>query len=94
MFLLDMLDQLLRLRLSDDQLKFILWVMKECGTPTVPVFASLRKKQTQLAKDLGLKPERCISALGNEFSINNPAKFVALVSPLCVQSVCVNSFLL
>jgi hypothetical protein len=87
MFLLDMLDQLPRLRLSDDQLKFIVWVMKECGTPAVPAFASLRKKQTQLANDLGLKPERCVSALGSEFSINDPAKFFALVSTLCVQCV-------
>ncbi|KAJ7115666.1 hypothetical protein C8R44DRAFT_880092 [Mycena epipterygia] len=33
MFMLDLLDNLPRLRLSDDQLKSIIWVMRECGTP-------------------------------------------------------------
>ena len=35
MFMVDLLDRLPRLCLSDDHLKLILWVMKNCGTPGV-----------------------------------------------------------
>ncbi|KAJ6609615.1 hypothetical protein B0H10DRAFT_1954442 [Mycena sp. CBHHK59/15] len=37
--------------LSDDQLKTVIWVMRECKTPNVPSFTALRKKQAQLTKD-------------------------------------------
>jgi hypothetical protein len=86
MFMLDLLDQLPRLHLSDDQLKTIIWVMKECNTPNILNFSSLRRKQTLLAKALTLEPEQCTSALGNEFSFNDPAKFFPLVRLLdCVH---------
>ncbi|KAJ7772761.1 hypothetical protein B0H14DRAFT_3589979 [Mycena olivaceomarginata] len=42
--MLDLLDNLPRLRLSDDQLKTLTWVMRECGTPDIPSFSALRKK--------------------------------------------------
>ncbi|KAI0935086.1 hypothetical protein AcV7_003988 [Taiwanofungus camphoratus] len=55
MFMLDLSDNLPRLRLSDDQLKMILWIMRECGTPNVPSFAALRKKQIGLARNMSIK---------------------------------------
>ncbi|KAJ7827689.1 hypothetical protein B0H14DRAFT_3144540 [Mycena olivaceomarginata] len=52
MFMLDLLDNLPHLRLSDDQLKAIIWVMKECGTPNVPSFSTLRKMQKKMTQDI------------------------------------------
>ncbi|KAJ3559426.1 hypothetical protein NM688_g352 [Phlebia brevispora] len=78
MFMIDLLDSLPRLRLSDDHLKTILWVMKECGTPDVPSFTALRKVQKQLTDELDLQPIRHTSALGNEFYANCPARMLRL----------------
>ncbi|KAJ7849685.1 hypothetical protein B0H14DRAFT_3085998 [Mycena olivaceomarginata] len=55
---MDLLDNLLRLRLSDDQLKTIIWVMRECKTPDVPSFSALRKKQAELTKNVSIKTTR------------------------------------
>ncbi|KAJ7239090.1 hypothetical protein C8J57DRAFT_1528367 [Mycena rebaudengoi] len=79
MFMLDLLDNLPHLRLSDDQLKTIIWVMRECKTPDVPSFSALRKKQAQLTKDINLRTLGHVSAMGNEFYMNHPAELRALV---------------
>lgn len=79
MFLLDLLDSLPRLRLSDDQMKAIIWVMRECGTPQVPAFSALRRKQKMLAAEVGLAPRHHVSPLGNHFYMNHPAMLLALV---------------
>ncbi|KAK0444640.1 uncharacterized protein EV420DRAFT_1721990 [Desarmillaria tabescens] len=78
MFMLDLLDNLPRLRLLDDHLKAVIWVMRECGTPDVPSFSALCKTQTKLTHAFGLKPEHHISALGNHFYMNHPRKLLAL----------------
>ncbi|KAJ7839405.1 hypothetical protein B0H13DRAFT_2239608 [Mycena leptocephala] len=57
MFMLDLLDNLPRLRLSDDHLKAIIWVMRECKTPNVPSFSALRKKQASMTSEVGIKSE-------------------------------------
>ena len=77
--MLDLLDNLPRLRLSDDQLKTIIWVMRECRTPDVPTFSALRKKQAELTKDVKIQTIRHVSAMGNEFYMNHPAELLALV---------------
>ncbi|KAJ7443273.1 hypothetical protein FB451DRAFT_1190179 [Mycena latifolia] len=64
---INLLDSLPRLRLSDDHLKAIIWVMKECGTPNVPSFYALRKMQARLTRAVGLKPKHHTSALNNQF---------------------------
>ncbi|KAJ6613376.1 hypothetical protein B0H10DRAFT_1643835, partial [Mycena sp. CBHHK59/15] len=66
------------LRLSDDQLKTIIWVMRECRTPDVPTFSALRKKQAELTKDVKIQTIRHVSAMGNEFYMNHPAELLAL----------------
>ncbi|KAK7040964.1 hypothetical protein R3P38DRAFT_3452826 [Favolaschia claudopus] len=78
MFMLDLLDNLPRLRLSDDQLKTIIWVMRECKTPDVPSFNALRKKQAELTKDVNIGTRHHVSALGNEFFMNHQAELLAL----------------
>ncbi len=79
MFMLDLLDNLPRLRLSDDHLKAILWVMRECGTPNVPAFSALRKMQSSLARTVNLTPKHHTSSLGNHFYMNHPSQLFALV---------------
>jgi hypothetical protein len=79
MFMLDLLDNLPRLRLSDDHLKSIIWVMRECKTPDVPSFSALRKKQEFLTREIGIKSEQHTSSLGNHFYMNHPSKLLALV---------------
>ncbi|KAJ6482232.1 hypothetical protein DFH09DRAFT_950467 [Mycena vulgaris] len=76
--MLDLLDNLPRLRLSDDQLKTIIWVMRECKTPDVPSFSALRRKQAQLTKDVNIQTRHHVSAMGNEFYMNHPAELLAL----------------
>ncbi len=98
MFMLDLLDNLPRLRLSDDHLKAIIWVMRECGTPNVPSFYALRKKQSQLTQDVNIKPQRRMSSLGNVFFMNHPKDLIALVcrifkSPICYHSVINHTYL-
>ncbi|KAJ7663582.1 hypothetical protein B0H17DRAFT_1143991 [Mycena rosella] len=78
MFMLDLLDNLAWLRLSDNQLKTIIWVMHECRTPDVPLFSALRKKQAQLPAKVNIKTTRHVSAFGNEFYMNHPAELLAL----------------
>ena len=79
MFLLDLLDNLPRLRLSDEHLKMIIWVMKEAGTPEVPSFAALRAKQTELTKTLHIQTKRHVSPMGTVFYANGPAETFRLV---------------
>lgn len=79
MFFLDLLDNLPRLRLSDDHLKAVLWVMKECGTPNVPSFYKLRKTQDKLRTGY-LKTEEHTSISGDKFFMNNPVDIIRLVS--------------
>ncbi|KAJ7836514.1 hypothetical protein B0H13DRAFT_1913006 [Mycena leptocephala] len=78
MFMLDLLDNLPRLRLSDDHLKSIIWVMRECRTPNVPSFSALRKKQESLTRTAGIPSQHHTSSLGNHFYMNHPAKLFAL----------------
>ncbi|KAF7349037.1 hypothetical protein MVEN_01425300 [Mycena venus] len=78
MFMLDLLDNLPRLRLSDDHLKAIIWVMKECGTPDVPSFYALRKMQKKSTQDVGLQPRHHTSSLDNQFYMNHPNDLIRL----------------
>ncbi|KAG6818880.1 hypothetical protein H0H93_000679 [Arthromyces matolae] len=78
MFFLDLLDNLPRLRLSDDHMRAIIWAMRECGTPNVPTFSALRKFQASVTHDVLEKPEHHTSALGNHFFMNHPKKLLAL----------------
>lgn len=80
MFFIDLLDNMPRLRLSDDQIKAFLWVMRECGTPNVPSFKALRKLQAQLTKDIGMESELHVSSLGNGFFSNQPHTLFKLAS--------------
>ncbi|KAJ7306731.1 hypothetical protein DFH08DRAFT_824682 [Mycena albidolilacea] len=79
MFMLDLLDNLPRLRLSDDHLKAIIWVMRECKTPNVLTFSALRKKQASMTYEVDIKSTHHTSSLGNHFYMNHPSKLLAFV---------------
>jgi hypothetical protein len=79
--LLDILDNLPRLRLSSSQLKMVLWVMRECGAKNVPSFDSFCKMQQRLRDVCSVPIQPIKSDLGNRFHTTNPCEFVARVRP-------------
>jgi hypothetical protein len=85
MFLLDVLDNLPRLRLSGSQLKMILWIMRECGAKSVPSFQAFRKMQGHLRGLCGTPSEEQTSSLGNRFYINNIRDHVKKVRPISLN---------
>ncbi|KAG8913665.1 hypothetical protein FRC01_004436, partial [Tulasnella sp. 417] len=77
MFLLDLLDNMPRLRLSDAHMRLIIWVMKQAGCPNMPSFTELRKAQEGLRKTIGLKTHQYTSQIGNIFYMNDIPKLIA-----------------
>ncbi|TDL14234.1 hypothetical protein BD410DRAFT_809899 [Rickenella mellea] len=81
MFILDLIDNLPRLRLSDDHLRLIIWAMKECGAQDVPSFYALRKRQEAMTKEAGVKTLEYQSPNGNIFYMNDVAP-ILVTSPV------------
>jgi len=80
MLVLDVLDNMPHLRLSNDHMKSILWMLKELGVPDTPSFYALRKIQKRLAEEMDIQPREHISALGRKFHAVAPEDLLALVS--------------
>ncbi|KAL0565664.1 hypothetical protein V5O48_016353 [Marasmius crinis-equi] len=66
--LLDVLDNLPRLRFSDAQMKMVLWVLEQTDARDVPTFYQLRKLQQGIRDRCSVKTEESTSDLGNIFS--------------------------
>lgn len=79
MFLLDVLDNLPRLRLSSSQLKMILWIMREIGAKNIPSYKAFRETQKQLRSMCGPSTTAHQSTLGNHFYINDPRDIISMV---------------
>jgi hypothetical protein len=77
--LLDIIDNLPRLRMSSSQFKIILWLLKECRVKDVPSFNSFRKLQTKLRDACGTRPTAHTSSIGNIFYVNDVRESVARV---------------
>ncbi|KAJ7044426.1 hypothetical protein C8F04DRAFT_1174856 [Mycena alexandri] len=75
--LLDVLDNLLRLRMSSNQFKMILWILKECKVSAVPSYNSFRKTQDRLRKACGSEPKAYTSSVGNRFFVNDIRETIA-----------------
>ena len=69
--LLDVLDNLLHLRLSSSQFKMILWLLKQCGVKDIPSFGTFRKLQNKLRASGGTWPTVHTSSVGNIFYTND-----------------------
>ncbi len=78
--ILDILDNLPRLRLSDTLLKMILWAMDQCGAQHVPSFSSFRALQDTLRLDSSQTTVEFKSCLGNTFYMNDIRPLVAKVN--------------
>ena len=70
-FLLDCLDSLPRLQVSDAQMRAFLFVLNECGVPNVPSLATLRREQKRLRSTIGTPTVRHESMRGNVFYVND-----------------------
>ncbi|KAI0819958.1 hypothetical protein BC628DRAFT_1423282 [Trametes gibbosa] len=83
-FMVDLMDHQPRAPISDEQMKLVLWVMKECQTPGVPGFRALRTWQARRAQMMGFTPTHHTTALNNEYYANHPAELFRfnLANPL------------
>lgn len=79
MFILDLLDNLPRLRLSTDHFKVILWALRELGMRSVPSMARFRKMQQSLQRQCAIRTDLKHSPEGNIFYQNRIADLIALV---------------
>jgi len=81
MFMLDLLWNLPRLRLSRAHMELILWVMKETGARDVPSIDQLHTMEENLKnKRGGISTRRFKSSIGNVFYVNDIAELVGRVS--------------
>ncbi|KAJ6606724.1 hypothetical protein B0H10DRAFT_2178638 [Mycena sp. CBHHK59/15] len=77
MFLLDTLDNLPRLRVSNSLMRVFPWILKEAQCKDVPSFDHLRRIQKQVRSDSGIPSIPCKSPLGNVFFMNDPRAIIA-----------------
>jgi len=84
MFLLDTLDSMPRLRVSDALMKIFLWVLKESGAPDVLSLGQLREVQATLRDSSGVPSGSYKSAQNNVFYMNDVRSIVAKVC--CLHS--------
>jgi len=79
MFLLDTLDSMPRMRVSDALMGVFLWVLKESGAPSVPSLGQLREVQTTLRNSSGVPSGSHKSARGNVFYMNDIRSIISKV---------------
>ncbi|KAJ6559278.1 hypothetical protein B0H10DRAFT_2169453 [Mycena sp. CBHHK59/15] len=77
MFLLDTLDNLPRLRISNSLMRVFLWVLKEAKCKDVPSFDKLCRIQKKIRSECGIPTIPCISVQGNVFFMNDPKAIIA-----------------
>jgi len=77
--MLDIIDNLPRLRMSSNLFRMVLWVLKETGLSNVPSYEAFRKLQTDLRKRCGSEPTKYKSSLGNIFYMNSIEETTARV---------------
>ncbi|KAF9034577.1 hypothetical protein BJ165DRAFT_1534008 [Panaeolus papilionaceus] len=76
-FLLDTIDNLPRLWISDMLMKTILWLLREAGIKFVPSFSALRQVQKNITDKKLVPTIQWKSPKGNIFSFNDPRSIIA-----------------
>ncbi|KAJ6548053.1 hypothetical protein B0H10DRAFT_1969390 [Mycena sp. CBHHK59/15] len=76
-FLLNILDNMPRLRISSSLMRVFLWMLRESGAKDVPSFDRLRQVQQEIRAEYGIPSIPCKSPLGNVFFINDPRTIIA-----------------
>ena len=79
MFLLDTLDSMPCLRVSDSLMRVFLWILEESGVPGVPSLHQLREVQATLRDSSGVPSELRKSAHSNLFYMNNIGSIISMV---------------
>ena len=79
MFLLDILDNLPRMRISNGLMNISLWILRKGGAHDVPTLYHLRQVQASLRKSTGVPTTQHQSPKGNVYSMNDPRTLVAMV---------------
>ena len=79
MFILDMLDNMPRLRLSTDHLKLFIWALNELGVPDVPSLKRFRDMQDRLTKVTNVRTTLKKSPQGEPFYQNSVPDLLGLV---------------
>jgi hypothetical protein len=82
MLLSDVLDNMPHLRLSNDHMKSILWMIRELNVPDTPGFYALREMQKRLAVEMDIQLCEHTSVLGTKFIAVTPENLLALVSDI------------
>ena len=86
MFLLNILDNLPRMRISNSLMNVFLWILREGGARDVPSLYHLRQVQTSLRKSAGIPTTQHKSPKGNVYSMNDPCTLVAMVRTMTVST--------